>query len=193
MQEKGPSDLKRHGNSSNFPDTRARGRLRSALYLFPPCRSWCSARRFSTGRRVQPFASPAVHRLQVMHPVKRSPRLSISTSSCPQLWQRSMAQFSTGHFQGRRLRAGALFGQGRLKNATKCRSWPHLFSTDQVLCVVTVMGVPSPIIRFPPNGTQKPRSPVRGFFFWATGFGRCLPAFLWTAPRHPPAQETRHV
>ena len=44
-----------------------------------------------------------------MHPVKRSPRLSISTSSCPQLWQRSMAQFSTGHFQGRRLRAGALF------------------------------------------------------------------------------------
>jgi hypothetical protein len=25
-------------------------------------------------------------------------------------------------------------------------------------------GVPSPIIRFPQNGTQKPRSPVRGFF-----------------------------
>ena len=27
---------------------------------------------------------------------------------------------------------------------------------------------------------------MRGFFFWATGFGRCLPAFLWTAPTSPP-------
>ena len=63
---------------------------RPRSHSYPPCHNWCSARKSSSESRAQPLASPAIHKLQVRHPVRRSPRLSISTSSCPQLWQRSM-------------------------------------------------------------------------------------------------------
>ena len=59
-----------------------------ALYLCPACHNWCNARRSSTDGRVQPFPSPAVLRLQVMHQVSCSPRLSIST-----VWQRHIRYF----------------------------------------------------------------------------------------------------
>ena len=53
------------------------------------------------------MSSAAAQRLQVKQPVTRSPRLSISISSCPQLWQRSMPPTSRRICQNEGLSASA--------------------------------------------------------------------------------------
>ena len=62
--------------------------LTESPYLCAPCRNWWRALRSSTESLTQRLPSSFAQRLQVRHPVRRSPLLSISTSSCPQLWQR---------------------------------------------------------------------------------------------------------
>jgi hypothetical protein len=51
---------------------------------------------------IQSFSPEADQRLHDRHPVRRSPRLSISMSSCLQWLQRSMPHYGVGNSSSRR-------------------------------------------------------------------------------------------